>query len=468
MSDSLKSPESISGIFHKEDGKRQFLPTTEQRLQDLESNLLEQHGTGLIDFVRVRLEDGGFVRQLATELGITNTLLEKVCDLAGVPRPTKADVTRMRWENGSLSREDASARTRAMMEDEGFRAKALDALSVAREKQRTDPDHAERTRQRNFKNWQDPEYAARMSANMQGQWQDPEFASLVSETSRDTMSRLLQDPDFKAKQAAGAGDAARKRWADPEQRAEMIRKISEANQRRMADPEIASRVIQMSREVAIKQWEDPEFVEMMATKGRERWNDESWRLQTTEAMREAARRPERVEAQRLITTQRWQDPEYREKMKTLLKPPTIYGARADLDFVALSTWEANFARVLKYVGRDFLAHEQLTLTVPEEFRNKIASETTTFDVDFLTITPRGNIVLYEIMAHPLEDPVGWAKLEIASQQYGGLDIRPVLPRFYETLEDSFKDKVNSDTRFKGWETGDDNLRTNPNKFAPSE
>ena len=465
MSSAESAPKSISDIFQTPEGKRQFRPTTEQRLQQLEADLLETSGAGLIDFVRMKLEGGSFVRELAAELSITNYLLEKVCDLSGIQRPTRADATRMRWERGSLSRDEARVRIKTRMEEDGeFRTKALDALSAAREKQKTDPDHAERLRQRSLQWWLNPEYRAARQTQARERWDDSEFREMMTEVSRRTMQRNLQNPEFKAKQAAGAGEATRRRWQDPQQRAEMIRKLSEANQRRMADPDIASKVVQLHRELAIRQWEENR--EFMTERVGARWEDEDFRRRHADAVREAANRPERIEEQRRVTTERWQDPQYREKMKQVLKPPTIYGARADLDFVALSAWEANIARVLMYVGRDFLPHEQLSLIVPEEYRNVIKSEITTFDIDFLTVTPRGNVVLYEIMAHPLEDPEGWAKLELASQQHGGLDIRPVLPRFYNLLEDRFQDKINADQKFRGWETGKDNLRMNPVKFTP--
>ena len=85
-------------------------------------------------------------------------------------------------------------------------------------------------------------------------------------------------------------------------------------------------------------------------------------------------------------------------------------------------------------------------------------------MDFVVRDPRGNIVLYEIVAHPLENPVGYAKLEMLIHQYP-VDVRTIDRRFYDRLRKRFEDGINRDPLLSGWETLEDNLRTNPRKYS---
>ncbi|MEM5797493.1 MAG: hypothetical protein QXD72_02435 [Candidatus Aenigmatarchaeota archaeon] len=79
--------------------------------------------------------------------------------------------------------------------------------------------------------------------------------------------------------------------------------------------------------------------------------------------------------------QRWQDPEFRERQaeaarRARLNPnnveryylPTIRGYRGDIKLYAKSTWEANFARILLYCGREFYTGETFRLKVTDEYR----------------------------------------------------------------------------------------------------
>ncbi|MEM5797492.1 MAG: hypothetical protein QXD72_02440 [Candidatus Aenigmatarchaeota archaeon] len=92
------------------------------------------------------------------------------------------------------------------------------------------------------------------------------------------------------------------------------------------------------------------------------------------------------------------------------------------------------------------------------------SDVTEISIDFVTTTPRGDIVLYEIMAHPLEDPLGYVKLEMLIQQYP-VDVRMVDEKFYKRLRRHFEERINATPFLSGWETKQDNLRTNPQKYG---
>lgn len=118
-----------------------------------------------------------------------------------------------------------------------------------------------------------------------------------------------------------------------------------------------------------------------------------------------------------------------------------------------------------YCGRDFHTREPLRLSVPPEFQDSFTTDRAEKGVDFITFDPRGNLLIYEIMAHPKEDPIGWIKLELLANQYPGIRIRPILPNLYRNVQRHFAERINSDPRFCGWETQRDNLRDNPNKYT---
>ena len=133
--------------------------------------------------------------------------------------------------------------------------------------------------------------------------------------------------------------------------------------------------------------------------------------------------------------------------------PTIYGIRKDVGF-AQSAWEANLARVLRFVGRDILTHQEMRL-----------SDDSLYEIDFLTLDRRGRMVGYEIMAHPLENPKGWDKLERAILEYPNIVFRVVDVKYYRRLEKHFAAIIADDDRFCGWENNRDNLKNNPQKYT---
>lgn len=163
----------------------------------------------------------------------------------------------------------------------------------------------------------------------------------------------------------------------------------------------------------------------------------------------------------LIAQEARLDPANRDRMVL----PTIHGFRSDVGFYAQSAWEANVARVFQLIGRDYVIGANLRLEVTEDFQDIFQGPETIFNVDFSTIDSRGRTVMFELMAHPLEDPEGWAKLEMARRQYPELVIRAIDERFYERLRDRFEDAINDSPQFHGWERTGFNLRTHPEVFV---
>lgn len=174
----------------------------------------------------------------------------------------------------------------------------------------------------------------------------------------------------------------------------------------------------------------------------------------------------------------WQSKEFRQRQaegarRERLSPegverhhlPTIAGYRSDIRFYAQSTWEANFARALEYCGRSYEQGKIFRLEVPEELKHLFKSGVTDKRVDFAVMDPRGNKVLYEIVAHQSEGTATRAKLEMLARQHPDVRLRQVTPDFYRRLRKHFADGINGSPKLHGWETYTDNLRTSPAKYA---
>jgi len=241
-----------------------------------------------------------------------------------------------------------------------------------------------------------------------------------------------------------------------------IRSHAEATRANWQDPEFRQR----NAEGVRANWQDPEFRQRNAEGVRANWQDPEFRQRNAEAIRANWQDPEFRQRHAEATRANWQDPEFRQRnaegvRQVRLNPanlvryhlPTISGERWDVGFTQ-SAWEANLARILHLIGRENLIHEVLRL-----------SNGHFFELDFLTINPRGNLVGYEIMAHPLENPEGWAKLERVITEYPYITFRVIDHRFYRRLERRFTERISLDPRFAGWEERGDNLRTNPQKYA---
>jgi hypothetical protein len=186
-----------------------------------------------------------------------------------------------------------------------------------------------------------------------------------------------------------------------------------------------------------------------------------------------------VQQQRITSIEeRWSDPKSREKQaegKRSLRAdpdsserphlPTIQGYRKDIDYNAESAWEANMARILKYTGQEFYPKESFSLEVPDQYRDFFKFEITQTTVDFIAGEPEGNLVAYDLIPHPEEDPIGIAKTEMFKKQYPEIPLHVVDTDLYHKLKRRFEKKINSSPDLCGWETSEDNLFTNPKKYT---
>lgn len=234
-----------------------------------------------------------------------------------------------------------------------------------------------------------------------------------------------KDADFRQRHV----DICKARWDDPEFRQRNIAGI----RARWENPESRQRGAAISRATLSGLRQDPNFIRKSAEATQLTWQDQDFRQRINEGKRRARLNP-----------QNW-------GRYTL---PTISGERWDIGY-AQSAWEANLARILRFVGRDLLVREPLRL-----------DDNSVFELDFLTLDGRDRMVGYEIMAHPKEDPNGWEKLEAAITQYPNITFKIVNTPFYRRLERRFSSRINEDNRFAGWEDGEDNLRVNPGRFGP--
>ena len=243
------------------------------------------------------------------------------------------------------------------------------------------------------------------------------------------------------------------------------------------NPDFRKRKIEDSKE----RWNDPDYRKRFTESMSEVWHSENFKTRQGELLRQRRQNPvfnaNNATAARRELLQRWHNPAYREKFleaarRARLDPtnvgrynlPTIKGERSDIGFYAQSTWEANFARVLLFCGREFDVRQNFRFEVPEEYRELFPEGISETNIDFLSQDPRCNLILYEIMAHPKKNPVGWAKLDMLIHQYPAFRVVPITERMYRKLQRRFEDRINTDPLLAGWETEKDNLKSNPNKF----
>ncbi|MDO8618373.1 MAG: hypothetical protein Q7R49_00330, partial [Candidatus Daviesbacteria bacterium] len=91
--------------------------------------------------------------------------------------------------------------------------------------------------------------------------------------------------------------------------------------------------------------------------------------------------------------------------------------------------------------------------------------TSIYHADFVTQSPQGHIRAIEIMVHPHKYPFGLAKVEMFKEQYPYIPIKLITSHYYGLLERRYRASIEADSHFCGWETKDDNLYTNPEKYA---
>lgn len=145
--------------------------------------------------------------------------------------------------------------------------------------------------------------------------------------------------------------------------------------------------------------------------------------------------------------------------------PTIHGYRADVQRHTRSAWEANLARLLTHLDFKLESHVTVPLAAAGKDRALFNADETTLSVDFRAAAPNGREYWYEILAHPLEDPHGIAKVRMFGEQYPERKMVVITAKRYYALANSFAPRVEADNRFFGWETKQDNLATNREKWG---
>ncbi|MDP1694165.1 MAG: hypothetical protein Q8L34_01360 [Candidatus Woesearchaeota archaeon] len=285
-------------------------------------------------------------------------------------------------------------------------------------------------------------------------WQDLEFKSKRVEASRKLLDRLKQDPIFRAKSAEATRKMLRQKWKDPEFRATNAKGVIIMLAERWKDPEFRARNAEMlsarnqkpkfreaSRKLLDRLKQDPIFRAKSAEATRTTWQDLEFRAKIVEAQRNARLDPDRAGRYHLYSFQ---------------------GVRKDVGY-AKSTWEANLMRIFTFLGREYITHEKVPLQVSEKYRQLFKNINTYCEIDFVVTDPRRNIHIYEIMNFT-KGVQGKAKLEMLAEQSLGVKVRLITPRFYNRLKKRFKEHINQDPKFAGWEDKEDNIRNNPSKY----
>ncbi len=283
-------------------------------------------------------------------------------------------------------------------------------------------------------------------------WKDPEFRERHAEATRGELYKRWKNPEFRERHAEATRGELYKRWKNPEFR----ERHAEATRENWKDKDFRRRNVEATR----KNWKDPEFRERQAEAVRQNWKDPEFRRRNAEAVRQNWKNEEFRERQAEATRTARLDPANLSRYKL----PTLQGYRKDIGFEAQSAWEANLARVFQYTGREYHPHEKFDLHISEKYKDLFKSDKTSVQIDFVVRDLRERLVLYEIMASPLEDEKSWAKLEMLVEQYN-LPLRIITQEKYHRLEKYFKEKIQNSSAFCGWETYQDNILTDPEKYS---
>ncbi|MDO8508953.1 MAG: hypothetical protein Q7S27_04685 [Nanoarchaeota archaeon] len=265
-------------------------------------------------------------------------------------------------------------------------------------------------------------------------WKDEEFRKRNAEGLREMLNDRWKDEEFRRKHS----ERTKELWENEEFR----KRNAEAVKKNWKDEEFRKRHSEGLREMLNDRWKDEEFRRKHSERTKELWENEEFRKRQAEATRDARLNPNNLSRYRL---------------------PTFQGYRGDIQLETQSMWEANIARIFHYLGREYLPHQRFDLDVPEKYRAIFNSDKTSLQIDFIVKNKRGRIHAYEIRTNK-EDKNKAEKLELFVEQYQ-LPLKLVTPEKYYRLASYFGDKINSSENLAGWETSEDNLRTNPTKYS---
>lgn len=469
--------DSISTIFRVENGRARVKSATQVTLLRFEE---ETASGSLPDYLENANQARKSPKAVAAEVGLDKHTMGRVYDLLGIPRLPVGEYIKAKWKDPSFRGAIAEANRghmlrrwqdpeyREFMEGVNADPKSTTAKeeSARREMNRrwANTQWREKMQKAQERRWTD-EARAEKSEEMKAKWEDPTYRDPLLELrqsegyrqrlGQSISAKMASDPDYRATAIAAVRDP------------EAMRKAREATIERWRDPNFRIRMSEAARIQLAAQRQDPTFNELnsraVSQMMQERWQTQEFREKMQSIVEEMWQDPSHRELVSLSGQLLWLDVDRRIRMLQG-SLSSIHGNRGDIDFYALSTWEANFARVLKLTGRDFYTRELFTLNVVPEFADIFKAATTTMAADFITVDSEGRIVLYEIMVDYLKDPVGWAKLNMLIQQHPDLDIRAITSEDYDELEQDFAEQINVTAEFSGWETQKDNLYTNPEKY----
>lgn len=402
------------------------------KLEDLE---LQAGEDGLFVRIASQIQSGQSLRSIGRALDLDLKILRPLLVAAGIPYPSQKEAVRKLWEDPEFRARNAQAQeastNRGGWNNPDYRQRILPKKREVMQRLQADPEFIRRNREAVSKatkaRWQDPETKRTQADKMRAKWENPEYRAAHREM-------MLA------------------RWADPDYR----ERHAQMNRDRTYDSETLDGFRERGSTILKALWEDPEFRARQIDRSRAHMNTMRQNPKFIEAG---------IEASRLRLRNLWQNPEYRARMREKLVLSTIYGYRSDIDFNANSTWEANIARVLTHIGRDFVTRQDLEIVTTQEQSHLFSASKTTFTVDFVTLDNRGNFVIYEIMAHPFKDPIGWTKFMLAKEQYPQFRFVAITKEMYERIRARFEDRINNDPQFHGWENKNDNLKTNPLKYS---
>lgn len=426
-------------------GAKGFRPPFFKALIDFESTLPEG---SLIDWCEGRLTEGTSLRAISRTIGVAHTSLSRLLKTYDVRVPGQAE---------------ASGRVlKALHQNPAFTARATAAGNKASRRK-----------------WEDPEFRKRRSEEVKKQWEDPKFRNLVSNAARQNAAHTILNPAFDEKRKIGNKKAVAERWADPEYRQRETARLREVTLDNWTDPDFRKK----QSEKMLQQWEDPEFrarhSERNSAEMSRRWEDPDYRTDMLARLEAYKQDPDLRAAHVERMVRRWENEEYRNTVAKALRQSmeeriqlgllplsSVHGLRRDLDFYAFSTWEANLARVFAFMNWAYQSRVSFELEVPDEFQEKYEMPATSiFHLDFLTLSPGDRLRGIEIMVHPRKNPIGWAKVRLFREQHPEIPLRLISDRYYEILEIRYKNLIETDARFCGWETKEDNLYTNPARFS---
>ncbi|HYD34634.1 MAG TPA: hypothetical protein VD999_01060 [Vitreimonas sp.] len=498
-----------------------------ERLLAIEKNDIDDNDLPLFLYhLASAVANGTSLRKLADYYGLTHKIVGQLLQAAGIPYASRSEAVQRFWTNDSYAdaraknREATISAAREFWRDEDRSATARQKAREQMTQQRQDPafveaatEAARRTMQQRWQDpeyrhqhsemmkrlWQDPEYRRnqlvhlfniaeefrndpdyleKLSEARRRLWEDPDFYEAHVQRSRENLARLKQTPEYREKRS----QLSKKQWKNPEFRAKMAQKASRQFSELWKNPEFRAFISDQSRGIMTRLNQDPSFKQRQAEARLEREEDEEYQARISETRRQLAlefwQREDYRDKQTTAHEELWQDPEYRAHMEEIKRQqwndltfreklilPTQYGYRSDIGFFAQSAMEANVARVFMHSGKEFMVGMVLELQVTEEFSDLFNGPFTRFNVDF-TLTDRSSrTVIYELMAHPFEDPEGWAKLTMAQQQYPDIIFKVIDQKLYKRLQNRFEDAINNSAKFHGWEKTGFNLRTNPDLFG---